>query len=336
MFRVTGKVSRFLAICSAFSAIVFVSPALSATTVDTPCGKISVEDHCVTMPDVKSITIQPAVLEPGKPVTITCAYVGGAHQVIDHPDSAQDKAWHSYGMQFPLEIRAEGVKVFGKYIAAPSPGAVYQVQTPWTPAELPEGKPMNFECVIDPSKQLHYSSKQASVNVPTKPKPRVNIKDQPAPTAKPIPGGPKLPASNMPPATLPDLAISAVTYQIFPCSIEGKYSRLEIHATVKNQGKGPASAPGGWGIAVTAYPNVFLTVPAQYSVKPMVYGPMTLKEGESFDVKLDLTVGPAKNNQGYGAVVQVDPANSVAESDENNNSIIGVNVPALKDYCTAQ
>lgn len=140
----------------------------------------------------------------------------------------------------------------------------------------------------------------------------------------PPPGGPTL---ILPP---PDLTVSA-GYLVFPCSIEGKYSRLEITAWVRNEGKGPAKADHG--IAVTAYPSVTLKVDKKYGLIPVVHGNKFLNPGESFSIKLDLIIGPSYNDKDYMAVIQVDPQNAVKETSEHNN-ISTINIPALTEYCT--
>jgi len=140
----------------------------------------------------------------------------------------------------------------------------------------------------------------------------------------PPPGGPTL---ILPP---PDLTVSS-GYLVYPCSIEGKYSRLEITAWVRNEGKGPAKADHG--IAVRAYPSVTLKVDKKYGLIPVAHGNKFLNPGESFSIKLDLIIGPSYNDIDYMVVIQVDPENAVKETSEHNN-ITTINIPALPEYCT--
>jgi subtilase family serine protease len=134
----------------------------------------------------------------------------------------------------------------------------------------------------------------------------------------------------------PDLTFSFAGYTLNSCAIQGKYTRMKISATVRNEGKGQASVDD-WGIAVTTYASVPLDVPSTYTgVKPVAHGPKTLNPGASFSVTLDLIIGPATNNQSYPVYVQVDPSNKVTEANETNNNHLVVNVPPNKQYCTAK
>lgn len=293
--------------------------------------------HSWTPPVVQAVKLHPsASVAGGSAVSVECDYVGGATMTIVHDGQGADAYWHQTTGQVPIEIRVGGTQILSKMIPAPSPGAAYSQTATWNAPATTIAKLYPVECVVDPAHKISYSSKTVSLAVQGKPAAQALIGSRPPLATGAAPGGAKPPAVGMAvrKKAPPDLVVKNVGYKVFPCSVQGKYSKLEVYATIANQGKGSVSGVGGWGIPVIAYANTALLVPPS-TVKPIAYGPATLKAGASFSVTLDLVIGPATNNKEYGVVVQVDPNGIVAESNENNNMVVGVNIPALKSYCTA-
>jgi len=214
--------------------------------------------------------------------------------------------------------------------------------------KMATGKPVRAECVIDLQNSVRMSPQKSDATVTGRTANRAialrsGVENQRAYSNPGLPQAQgRSPSQGQPAATAarpllpPDLVVSFASYTLQACTVEGKYTRMKISATVKNQGKGPALSSGLWGIGVTAYPNVALTVPKKYSLIPKTYGPKKLNPGESISVQLDLVIGPSSTNSSYGIVVQVDFDNTVRESNENNNMKVSIKVPALKSYCTAQ
>ena len=62
----------------------------------------------------------------------------------------------------------------------------------------------------------------------------------------------------------PDLTFSFAGYTLNSCAIQGKYTRMKISATVRNDGEGVATV-NDWGIAVAAYASMPLDVPSTYT-----------------------------------------------------------------------
>ena len=220
-----------------FAAALALGIALSpvfarAATMDTPCGKISVEDHCMTMPGVQSVSAA-ATPVAGQQVDVRCTYAGGKKKFIDHPDTTADKALHASSFQFPIQIRAGGVIILKKNIAIPSEGASYNVSAPWIPGPQHAGKAVVLECIIDPEKKIYYSAKQATVNVPGNATPTAMLSSQPpqAVTA--------LPALVLP---RPKLAISAAQAHIQQ-NCQSPQPALIVH--VKKQHRRPAGGRQG-------------------------------------------------------------------------------------------
>lgn len=215
------------------TGVVLSSPLVQAATMDTPCGKISVEDHCMTMPNVQSVSAASTPVT-GQQVSVQCTYVGGAKKFIDHPDTTADKALHASTFQLPLQIRAGGVIILKKNIAIPSEGASYNVSAPWIPGPQHAGKAVALECLIDPEKKIHYSAKQTSANVLAKPAPKVDISSQPPPAigAKPVFILPR-----------PKLAISAAQAHIQQ-NCQSPQPALIVHVKITNTG-GPLAAGKG-------------------------------------------------------------------------------------------
>lgn len=207
--------------------------ATLAATMDTPCGKISVEDHCMTMPNVQSVSAASTPVA-GQQVSVQCTYVGGAKKFIDHPDTTADKALHASTFQLPLQIRAGGVIILKKNIAIPSEGASYNVSAPWIPGPQHAGKAVVLECLIDPEKKIHYSAKQANVNVPGKPAPTAILSNQPPQAVTAIP------ALVLP---RPKLAVSAAQAHVQQ-NCQSPQPALIVHVKITNTG-GPLAAGKG-------------------------------------------------------------------------------------------
>jgi CARDB len=301
-------------------------------------GAFATVTHSWTPPVVQAVKLLPsASVAGGGAVTVECDYIGGATMTIVHNGQGADAYWHQTTGQVPIEIRVGGASILSKMIPGASPGAPYSQKATWNAPATVIGQQLPVECVIDPAHKIHFSSKTASLTVLGKPVPRARIGNQPPLVRRATPGGPTPPAAGLAKRKLPppDLVVTTVKYLVSPCSVEGKYSKLTIYATIKNEGKGPVAGVGGWGIPVIAYANTALIIPPN-TLKPIAYGPTTLKAGASFEATLDLVIGPATNNKDYDIVVQVDPNSIIAESNENNNFKVGVNIPAQKNYCTAK
>ena len=128
-----------------------------------------------------------------------------------------------------------------------------------------------------------------------------------------------------PPSKLPDLVVTQDKPATWTCSAS---KQLNMNLFPKIQNKGNANAflsddwtKNGW---ITAYADPAVKLPPYIRpVQTCTAGapcPLTLKPQGSVTVPLSISLPPKPDGGAYNVIVQVDPGNAVAESDENNNT----------------
>jgi hypothetical protein len=148
------------------------------------------------------------------------------------------------------------------------------------------------------------------------------------------PGGPIFPSGRVlrGPGGLPDLKVIDA-FSSVKC-IRPLVAEAFVTVGIKNDGKGPAVMPPTMPTLGQYWVGVWdpFTVPGVMAIAAAPPSQLLPGKGKSFvvSVAVSLRVGPA-GGPGYAVFVQVDPANLIFESDENNN-IQGFNFIS-KSFC---
>jgi hypothetical protein len=146
-------------------------------------------------PAAKKITFKPAAAVIGMPVKINCA-LGANPQTFDSNSplgkylaSERKPSW-----TLPAEIFVDGTSINKEdWAGLASLTSTWNYDASWVPPAKYAGKKVKVDCVVDGTKKMLYSTQSAWLTVLKELPPKVNLKNQKAPTVAPIPGGPKVP-----------------------------------------------------------------------------------------------------------------------------------------------
>lgn len=115
---------------------------------------------------------------------------------------------------------------------------------------------------------------------------------------------------------MPDLIVQASQKLGYQC--DNGILRFTVLAVITNNGSAPVTLPSDWTKPwVTGYPSTSIS----NFVKPYQTGTtITLNTGQSTSVEFPVSIPSSANAAAYDFIVDVDPNNTVKESNENNNS----------------
>lgn len=118
--------------------------------------------------EVKEITVTPNPAPALQPTTIKCTWEGvGPLTFLE-----QSEAWKYLhkGIKpiVPGYIRVMGTDIQVLYVGGLSVGETASREVKWNPLASSIGKTVTVECVLDPEKKVHYSSKTIEVTVVAK------------------------------------------------------------------------------------------------------------------------------------------------------------------------
>jgi hypothetical protein len=120
----------------------------------------------------------------------------------------------------------------------------------------------------------------------------------------------------------PDLTVTANMLPGYTC--DDGHLGLHLSGTIENKGPGTAVLAPDWTKPwLTAYPSVKIPLfvqPYQTGTKDTAGQAVTLNPGDFIIVPIDAKLPPAPGGSAYDLIIEVDPSNAIAETNENNNT----------------